>query len=116
MKALTTDVILEGCSTRADGSLSIRFSTPELSPDEKTVFFELQKCELKMLLQPKGNEAPEELKEVKGEFDNKTCSQRLRAVLFVEWKQQNEPGEFEDYYRRKMNKLIDDVKDGLKPV
>jgi hypothetical protein len=115
MKAITCDVILEGCSTRADGSLSVRFSTPELAPEEKTVFFELQKRELKMLLQPK-SEAPSELKDVRGEFDRKTPSMRLRAVLFVAWKQQGEPGEFDDWYRKKMETYINDVKENLKPI
>ena len=115
MQALTCDVILEGCSTRADGSLSVRFSTPELSADEKTVFFELQKHELKMLLQPK-SDAPSGLKDVKGEFDRKTPSLRLRNVLFVEWRQQGEQGDFEDYYRKRIESYIVSVKNHLKPA
>lgn len=114
MKALTCAVILEGCSTRADGSLSVRLSTPELTPDEKTAFFELQKQELKMLLQPKDN--PSGLKDVKKDFETKTPSMRLRAVLFVAWRQAGEPGEFDDFYRKKMEAFIGDVKSHLQPV
>lgn len=112
MKALTCPVIITSASTRADGSLGLRLATPELLPDEKTAFFELQGRNLKMLLQP-GEEQPEELRDVKGEFDHKTPSQRLRATLFVWWKQQHEPGDFEDFYRRNMEKLIDYVKTKL---
>jgi len=81
MKALTCDVILTGVSTRADGSLGLRFTTPELQPDEKLAFLEATDQQLKMLLQPEG--LADGIKEVKGEFDRKTSSQRLRSVLFV---------------------------------
>lgn len=114
MKAITCPVILTSASTRADGSIGLRLSTPELKPDEKTAFFELQGQSMKMLLQPESME-PAELKDVKGEFDNKTPGQRLRATLFVLWKQQKEPGEYDDFYKRHMEKLIDFVKAKLEP-
>lgn len=114
MKALSCDVILTGAATRSDGSLGLRLATPELKPDEKTAIFELLNQNLKMLLQP-GDGAPDGLTDVKGEFDTKTPSQRLRSTIFVWWKQQNEPGEFDDFYRKKMEVLIDFVKDQLKP-
>lgn len=68
-----------------------------------------------MLLQPADNE-PVELKDIKGEFATKTPSQRLRATIFVWWKQQNEPGDFEDFYRRRMETLIESVKSELQPI
>ncbi len=105
MKALTCPVILEGASTRADGSLSLRFSTPELEPASKTAFFELLNCNLKMLLQPADSE-PAELHDVKHEFDRKTPSQRLRACYFIWWKQLGEPGQYEQFYESEMNKAI----------
>lgn len=112
--AITCELILTSAATRADGSLGLRMATPELKPDEKTAFFELQNVPLKVLIQPM-DEQPGELKDVKGEFDIKTPSQRLRATIFVWWKQQNEPGEFEEFYRKRMETLIDYVKDQLKP-
>lgn len=115
MKAITCDVILTSASTRADGSLGLRLATPELKADEKTVFFELLNQSLKMLLQPKDGE-PAELKDVKREFECKTPGQRLRAVLFVAWKQAKQPGEFEDFYRKKIECYIDDVKLNLQPI
>lgn len=109
MKALTCPVILTGAATRSDGSLSLRFSTPELSPDEKVAFMEIQNTNLKLLLQPVDNE-PAELKEVKGQFDTKTPSQRLRAVLFILWRQADGTGDFEDFYRRRIEDIINSVK------
>lgn len=67
---------------------------------------------LKLLLQPSDSE-PVELKEVKGQFERKTPGQRLRACLFIHWKQCGETGEFEDHYRRQMELLINSVKSKL---
>lgn len=114
-KAVTCDVQLTGCSTRADGSLSLRFATPELAPDEKTVFMELQGINLKMLLQPMAGE-PSELKDVKTELQTKTPSMRLRACLYVAWEQAGKPGEWEDFYRHKMEFYINDIKNNLNPA
>jgi len=113
-KAITCPVILTSASTRADGSLGLRFATPELSPADKTAFFELLNLNLKLLLQPAEGE-PQELHDVKQEFENKTPSMRLRAVLFVVWKQASEPGEFDHFYREKMEQIINKIKATLNP-
>lgn len=110
MQAFTCSVIIGGVSTRSDNGLTLRLTTPELSPDEKSAVFELQNCELKMLLQRTG-EGPAKLVEVKGQFDTKTPSQRLRAVLFVLWKEADGTGDFEDFYRRRMDSIIDKIKE-----
>lgn len=94
--------------------MSLRFSTPELAPEEKTAFFELLNLNLKMLLQP-ADAVPAELKEVKGEFDRKTPGQRLRATLFIWWSQQGKPGDFDSFYLRRMEAIIDEVKQQLEP-
>lgn len=114
MKAVTCDVILMGASTKLDGSLALRLTTPELRPDEKLTFLELQGKNLKMLLQPVEGDAVE-LKEVKGELNEKTPAQRLRATLFVLWKQQNEAIDFEVFYRSKMEGIIEHIKAKLNP-
>jgi hypothetical protein len=114
MKAITCPVVITGASTRVDGSLSLKLSTPELKPEEKTVFFEVLNQPMKMLLQPEGD-SPVELKEVKGEFDKKSPSVRLRNVLYVLHKQQESELPFTDWYIRRMNKIIDEHKAMLTP-
>lgn len=114
-KAITCEVQLTGCATRSDGSLSLRFATPELQVDEKAAFMELQNLNLKMLLQPMTGE-PAELKDIKTELETKTPSMRLRACLYVAWEQAQKPGEWEDFYRRKMEHYINDIKSHLKPI
>lgn len=105
-------MILTSCSTRSDGSLALRFASPELEPAEKTAFFELLNTNVKVLIQPSDAE-PVELKEVKGQFDRKTASQRLRSVLFILWKQADGTGDFEEFYRRRMEDIINTVKNKL---
>lgn len=114
MRALTCPCVLAGASTRADGSLSIRLSTPELSSDEKAAFFDLVNQPLKLLLQPDA-EATADVKEIKSEFDQRSPSQRLRSVLFVLWRQQGTGLQFDQWYLTHMNKLIQEVKDQLEP-
>ena len=117
MKALSCDVILMGASTRADGSLGLRLCTPELQPQEKTAIFEVQGKNLRMLLQPL-DETPDELVTVKQDLDSKTPSQRLRAVLFVWWKQMGEAGKaegksFEQFYVERLESIIEHIKTKL---
>lgn len=114
MKAITCPTILVRCSTRSDGSLSLGFSTPELRPDEKVAFMELQGKNLTLLLQPL-DDVPAGLKEVRGRFDTKTPSQRLRAVIYIKFKQTGASGEFEDFYRRFINDHIEAIKATLEP-
>jgi len=47
------------------------------------------------------------------EEEQKSKSQRLRAVLFILWKQNGEKGDFEIYYHQKMEAFIDAVKNKL---
>lgn len=113
-RAITCDVIITSASTRADGSLSLKLATPELDAPSKTVFFELLNQNLKMLLQPTGSEMVE-MKEVKSQFDRKTHSQRLRGTMFLVWKQADGTGDFEDFYRRNMESIIEQWKQRLEP-
>lgn len=118
MKAITSPVIIEGVSTRKDGSLGLRLTTPELDSEAKLAFLELQNKNCKILIQP--DTGMEGLKEVKGEFDKKSHSQRLRAVFFVYWKHLREINQcglsFEQLYAQEMEKLIENVKAKLPGV
>ena len=114
VKALTCHVQIMGVRAKADGSLGVTLSTPELAADEKAVFMEWMNRDLTMLLQ--ADEAGiGGVKEIKGEFDRKTPSQRLRDVLYVWWKQIEGAGEFDDFYRKQMDKIIEAYKAKLEP-
>lgn len=110
--AITCDVILSGIRTRADGSIGLTLVTPELQPEEVTAFVGLRNTNLKLLLQPLDGK-PTELKDIKQEFETKTPSMRLRACLYRAWEQAGKPGEWEQFYRKKMEFYIEDIKSTL---
>jgi len=112
--AISCDIIITSIRTRSDNSLGLSVSTPDLNPDEQLAFLQLKNRNLKALIQPL-TETPSELKEVRGEFDRKSPSQRLRAVLYLLWKQQESTMPYDEFYLRHMNKLIETHKAMLEP-
>lgn len=114
MKSISTPAIIEGLRARKDGSLGLSVSTPEMSPQEKALFFELQNINLDIVITPKDEPNPEEYKIESGDLNTKSPSQRMRSVLFILWKQDNEGLEFLEYYRRHMEKLIEFLKSKIK--
>lgn len=114
-KAISMEAQMTSVATRSDGSLALRFAGPEMSPSEKTTVFEIQGKNVKLLIQPMDGE-PDELVDVKTEFNTKTPSMRLRASLFVAYTQAGSPGEWEDFYRHKMEGIINEVKRHLQPA
>mgnify|MGYP006943046607 CR=1 FL=1 len=111
MKSIQTNSIITSIRARVDGSLGITLSTPELNAEEKVAFMELQNINCKTLFQPL--EEKTDLIEVKGETETKTSSQRLKGCIFVLWEQQGKNGEFEQFYKSYMEKIIDWVKSKL---
>lgn len=115
-KALTTPAILTKFSSRVDGSLGFGGVTPELSSPEKCALMDLQNKNVTLLIQPVDG-VPEGLVDVKGEFDQKSPSQRLRAVLFVQWKHLTDTKQiqisFDAYYKDAVEVFIQTVKDKL---
>lgn len=101
------DTILSGIATKADGSLSLRFSTLELSPEHTLPLLALRNQNLLMTLAPIGSD--EMPMEIESESSAKTPSQRLRAVLHVLWESQRNTlkGEpFSIFYEKKMESII----------
>lgn len=105
MKTIKTQAIITGIRSRADGSVGLSVSTPELVALEKTLFFELQNVNVEMTITPLDEKVPEEHK-IEKDLNQKTQSQRIRATLFILWKQNPENMEFEEYYRNKTEKYI----------
>lgn len=119
MQPIVLNVILGRVATKSDGSLSLNFSTSEMDAMETTVLIKLCRINLKMQLTPVGEpiEAPVE---VKSELNPKTAGQRLRAVLFVLFRQWTESGKikgvmFEQFYSEQMERFIQDIKGQLEP-
>lgn len=110
--------ILESFRTLKDKSLKVIFETGELSPAQIT--------ELGSKIQQFGylyfnsdvltSGKIDELSKIKVDFDDSTKSkaQRLRAVLYVNWKSDNKGyAVFDDYYNFQMEKIISHYKSKL---
>lgn len=102
-------------TTMADKSLRLQVDTQEVSPQEKSdifahhdtlgwfVFADAPIKEVKL----------DELPKIVLDEEEKSPSARLRAVLYVYWKDKNLSEDFEVFYRRKMNSIIESVKGKL---
>lgn len=112
MKAISTQAIIGGVRSRKDGSLGVSFETPELTPQEKALFMELQGINLELTMKPL-EETNVSVEKINKELDVKRPSQRLRSVLFIYWKQQGEKENFELFYNAQMEKLIEHYKGKL---
>jgi hypothetical protein len=113
-QAVELNAVLEGCSTRQDKSLSMRLSSEELSSEEKMLVMELQNVPCLVSFKPL--EGFSVTKEIKTELSKKTQSERIRASLFVWWRQLGEPGDFNAFYQSESEKYIDAIKAKLKPL
>jgi len=115
---LLKPTILESYRSLKDGTLKLSFETGELTPQEMAdIHFSLNKVGyLAYAPDPFATHEMEEIDKLKIEFDDtgKPPSQRLRAVLYRLWEQKPEGYEIsEDYYRAKMEKLINHFKNKL---
>lgn len=107
--------ILEGFSPRKDQSYSLRFSTQELHEHQ---LLALHRCihQFGLFYFRTGDKMPAGLKKELEETEmdlydaKKRPSQRLRSVLFLNWRQEGEVGQFAEYYQRHMEKIIDHYK------
>lgn len=109
LKAISHQGVITSLNAKVDGSLGYRMNTPELSPEEKAMFFELQNLNLQVTLKPAEVDNVDEYKLDK-EIERYTPSQRLRRVLYVYWQQQGSKGYFDTFYKQEVEKIINQVK------
>lgn len=95
--------------SRSDGSASLSFTTLELNGDDFAKLKEHQN-QFGHILFKENEFKVEDLPTEQAEDTSKTPSKRLRATLFVLWKQEGKKGDFESWYRERMEKVIDMVK------
>ena len=128
---MKNSVVFEGgidkVSTLADGSLRIFVGTPELSKETMVNVFNLIKKPGYVLISTNSINQDQidavEKASTNAEFSEKTPSQRMRAVIYKLWektqpKTLNGDGEmeyvdFDLFYKRQMNKIIEHFKTKL---
>lgn len=106
--------ILDGVKTLSDGTLKVSFALNEIPSDCAASIIKLHRQWGWLLFSPSHSlEVPDE---PPPEFRNdKSMSQRLRAVLYI-WHEQSKSGQsFDSWYRDKMETIISWVKDKLEP-
>ena len=107
-----TPAQITSISAKVDGSVRLGINTPELTAEEKVEIMKLQNANIDAYFIPKDEPVAEKIK-VKGDINTKTPSQRMRAVIFLLWKQAGEPDTFESYYAMRTEKIIDLLKEQI---
>lgn len=111
-KIFQVPAILSRIAYLKDGGLSLGFSTNELSHQEKVTISEYHNTFGYLLF--RANQFSEsDMPDTDATDEQKSPAQRLRAALFILWKQSGETGDFEVYYRKQMEKAINRVKNLL---
>jgi len=104
--------------TMEDKGLKLSVYTQELDPTDEANLFRL-KQKLGWFIFSEAKIEPEDLvdlPEIKGEFkSDKTPSQRLRAVLYVFWQQSGSKGNYDDFYKDYIEKVITKIKEQINP-
>lgn len=99
-------------SSRQDGSVCFRVISAELRPSEAGLVLQYHGKACKVTIQPHEG-APDSLITVTTERESKSPSQRIRAVLFILWKQDGQPGTFDAWYENRMNLIIEKLKEKI---
>lgn len=104
--------IFDKAETLKDRSVKLIFVTRELSGEDVGRLFGMRGSECWLLLAPDDTLDSVDVPTVKPDTgaNQKTPSQRLRAVLFVLWSQLGRPGDFEDFYRQKVERVVEQYK------
>jgi hypothetical protein len=117
MDPIQFEITVDTIASRVDGTLKLTLSTQELDDDRAGKVMTLRSKFLWVAFSALPMNT-EDLKvpDVVTEFKNdKTPSERLRAVLFVLHKQRKETVDFDSWYKAQMNKVIDSYKLLLEP-
>lgn len=117
-KGILIGAYVEGLKTRKDKTIAITIGTQELAPDKAGQLFNLNgKLITAYLSDTEVTKSDQDVIDaVELDLPGKTPSQRLRAVLYVLWKQ--EPEGFKDqnlHYIHHMEKIIEHYKSKLTP-
>lgn len=108
---------VENIASRRDGTIKIVLGTQELSQSKAGELFGLQNKIACAYISPKDTIPQKELSQVdemEPDLPGKSPSNRMRNVLFLLWKQDQEGyKEFDPYYRSKMEVFIENLKNNI---
>ncbi len=110
--------ILDSIRTLKDRSFRVTFLSQELSPEQGYNLFSLRDKFGVLIFGPVNSEANIEETDIpslaKGPNPyEKTPSKRLRSIIYIYWKSVGGKGEFDDFYKLQMERVIDRFKEML---
>ncbi len=105
----TAPAILTRLAFTKDGGLSIGFATNELTDKDKVIASQFH-GKFGHILFKENEITPDEIPATDATDESKSPARRLRATLFILWKQRGQKGDFEIFYRTQMEQAIDRVK------
>ena len=118
-EVLTIPGAIEGLTTRKDKTVRLTIGTQEMAPATAATLFRLQNAYIYLAIKEEdfGREDLEALQSMEAEMTDdvkKTHSQRLRAVLYRIWEQNNKGHtDFTSFYFAEMEKIITHYKNKL---
>lgn len=108
---------IEGITTRKDKTVKITLATQELTPAQAAEIFQLNQKFCYTAIKEENFQADEvdAIENLKTDLESeKTPSQRLRAILYVNYQQKAEGyKDFATYYQAKMEKICEHFKSKL---
>jgi len=108
---------VDGVKTLQNNSLKISLETQDISlftPEEIAELFRLNKKTVWVALKEQPVKVEDlDIKPAPKEKGEKTPSQRLRGALYVLWEQSRVQDDFDTFYKKQMEKIIDFVKEKL---
>jgi hypothetical protein len=114
---ITIPAQIESVATRKDKTLKLTIGTSELLPNQMAdlIIMNQQFCYLAIKPEHFAQNELDAIEELKTDFENqKSFSQRLRAVLFLNWKSNNKGfTDFLPYYIHMMETIIGHYKNQI---
>jgi len=105
---------IEGLTSRKDKTIKVTFGTQELSPVDAAQVFQLNQrfCYIAIKEELFQQDQLDKLDHIKTNLEtNKTPSQRLRGILYINYQQNNEGyKDFTTYYTSKMEVICEHFK------
>ncbi len=94
-------------STLVDNTIRMVFDTQELRGEACAVLFNLKNQVGHLIFAPANTEVEIPETPVSIGKKDKTPSQKLRAVIFVQWDQSDKAIDFEEFYKIRMRQIIE---------
>ena len=108
---------IESISSRKDKTIKLTIGTQELNPQQAAELFTLTQQFCYLALKPEyfTKEETDLIDNIKSDLDTqKTPSQRLRGILFINYQQDNKGDkDFSTYYQSEIDKICEHYKNKL---